>query len=158
MGAYEKAEMAFSQAIALEGDVPARYIALSRAEEKLGRPKKAIEALESAYELDPKVTTLKQMMTVYEGMDDTEGATAMQARIEEQIAREQEVKRRRASARALKAMRASGGMRRVAASKRTGGRVTKTRAKKSVVRGGTATRRTGANARVIKSHVGRKRI
>lgn len=154
MGAYEKAEMAFQQAIALEGDVPARYIALARAEEKLGRPKKAIEALESAYELDPKVTTLKQMMTVYEGMDDAEGATAMQARIEEQIAREQEVKRRRASSRALKAMRASGGMRRATASRSTS-KTTRTR-KATTARGGA--KRSVSNARVIKSHVGRKRI
>lgn len=159
MGAYEKAEMAFQQAIALEGDVPARYIALSRAEEKLGRPKKAIEALESAYELDPKVTTLKQMMTVYEGMDDAEGATAMQARIEAQIARETEIKRRRASSRALKAMRASGGMRRVAAPKSTAGSKTvKTRARKAATRSNNTVRRSVSNARVIKSHVGRKRI
>ena len=58
-GAYEKAAMAFEQAIALEGDVPARYIALAKAEEKMGRTKKAVEALENAYELDPKVTTLR---------------------------------------------------------------------------------------------------
>lgn len=106
-GAYEKAEMAFSQAIALEGDVPSRYIALARAQEKLGRPKKAIESLENAYELDPKVTILSQMKTIYEGMDDIEGATAINARIEEQIARENELKRRKATSRALKAMQAN---------------------------------------------------
>ena len=163
MGAYEKAEMAFQQAIELEGDVPARYIALARAEEKLGRPKKAIEALESAYELDPKVTTLKQIMTVYEGMDDTEGATAMQARIEVQIARENEMKRRRATSRALKAMRASGGMRRVTAAKSVTGRTTRTKKavrknSNSVVGGVSTKRRTTTNAKVIKSHVGRKRV
>ena len=32
-GAYEKAAMAFEQAIELEGDVPSRYIALSKAED-----------------------------------------------------------------------------------------------------------------------------
>ena len=111
MGAYEKAEISFRQAISLEGDVPARYIALSKAEEKLGKPKKAIEALENAYELDPKVATLKQMMTIYEGMDDAEGATAINARIEAQIARENEIKRKKATSRALKVMRANrGGM------------------------------------------------
>ena len=57
--------MAFEQAIALEGDVPARYIALAKAEEKLGRTKKAVEALENAYELDPKVTTLRQILALY---------------------------------------------------------------------------------------------
>ena len=106
-GAYEKAEMAFSQAIALEGDVPARYIALAKTEEKLGRPKKAVEALENAYELDPKIATLRQILTIYESTGDTEAATATSARIEEQIAKETIVKRRRATSRALKAMRAS---------------------------------------------------
>ena len=48
IGAYEKAAMAFSQAIELEGDVPTRYIALAKAEEKIGNNKKAINALENA--------------------------------------------------------------------------------------------------------------
>ena len=107
-GAYEKAEMAFQQAIALEGDVPARYIALARAEEKLGRPKKAVDALESAYELDPKIATLKQIQEIYEGSGDTEAATATAARIEAQIAKEAEARRKRATSRAIKAMRVAG--------------------------------------------------
>ena len=85
-GAYEKAEMAFQQAIELEGDVPARYIALAKAEEKLGNPKKAIEALENAYELDRNVTTLRQILALYESMEDAENIIATSARIEEQIA------------------------------------------------------------------------
>ncbi|MBR5027311.1 tetratricopeptide repeat protein [Candidatus Saccharibacteria bacterium] len=85
-GAYEKAEMAFLQAIELEGDVPARYIALAKAEEKLGNPKKAIEALENAYELDRNVTTLRQILALYESMEDAENIIATSARIEEQIA------------------------------------------------------------------------
>ena len=91
-GAYEKAAMAFRQAIELEGDVPARYIALAKAEEKLGRTKKAIEALENAYELDPKVATLRQILAIYEAAGDTEAATATAARVEEQITREARAK------------------------------------------------------------------
>ena len=94
-GAYEKAEMAFQQAIELEGDIPARYMALAKVEEHLGKPKKAIEALEGAYELDPKITTLKQIQTIYEESGDIEGATMMSARIEEQIAHDLEAKQRR---------------------------------------------------------------
>jgi len=86
-GEYEKAEMAFLQAIQLEGDVPARYIALAKAEEKLGKTKKAIEALENAYELDPAVSTLRQILAIHEAEGDTEAVTAMAARIEEQIAK-----------------------------------------------------------------------
>ena len=92
-GAYEKAEMAFTQAIALEGDVPARYIALAKAEEKLGNYRKAVEALENAYELDPSVATLRQILAIYESTDDTEAATATMARIEEQIARDSAAKK-----------------------------------------------------------------
>lgn len=95
-GAYEKAEMAFLQAIELEGDMPARYIALAKAEEKLGNTKKAIEALENAYELDPSVTTLRQILSIYESAGDEEAIVATAARIEEQIARDNEAKKKRA--------------------------------------------------------------
>ena len=56
-GAYEKAAMAFEQAIEIEGDVPARYIALAKANEKLGNRKAALSSLESAYALDRSTTT-----------------------------------------------------------------------------------------------------
>ena len=94
-GAYEKAEMAFQQAIELEGDVPARFIALAKAEEKLGKVKKAVEALENAYELDPSVNTLRQILAIYENDGDTEAATATAARIEEQIAKDNAIKRKK---------------------------------------------------------------
>ena len=96
IGAYEKAEMAFLQAIELEGDVPARFIALAKAEEKLGSPKKAIEALENAYELDPNVATLRQILAIYEASGDTEAATATTARIEEQVIRDNTAKLKKA--------------------------------------------------------------
>ena len=94
-GSYEKAEMAFKQAIELEGDVPARFIALAKTEEKLGNTKKAIEALESAYELDPSVPTLRQILAIHEADGDGEAAAATTARIEAQIARDNELKRKR---------------------------------------------------------------
>ena len=160
-GAYEKAAMAFRQAIELEGDVPARYIALARAEEKLGRPKKAVDALESAYELDPKISTLKQIMTIYEGTGDAEAVAATSARIEEQIAREAEVRRKRATARAIKAMRVARSSSRTSTSASTKARVTvkKTTTKtKRTDASKTTKRATPLRARVIKPHVGRKRI
>ena len=91
-GAYEKAEMAFRQAIELEGDVPARFMALAKTEEKLGSTKKAIEALENAYELDPSVSTLRQILAIYENSGDTEAMAATTARIEEQIMRDNKKK------------------------------------------------------------------
>ena len=91
-GAYEKAAMALKQAIELEGDMPARYIALSKAEEKMGNRRNAIEALETAYELDHSTTTLRQILAIYEAAEDTENITATTARIEKQIA--EDAKRR----------------------------------------------------------------
>lgn len=97
-GAFEKAAMAFRQAIQLEGDVPARYIALAKSEEKMGNTKKAIEALENAYELDPKVSTLRQILAIYENAGDTEAVTATAARVEAQIVKNNEAKKRRETA------------------------------------------------------------
>ena len=94
-GAYEKAEMAFRQAIELEGDVPARFLALAKTEEKLGNTKKAIEALENAYELDPSVATLRQILAICEADGDMEAVAATTARIEAQIARDSELKKKR---------------------------------------------------------------
>lgn len=85
-GAYEKAEMAFKQALELEGDVPARFMALAKAEEKLGNRKAAIEALEAAYDLDHTTSTLRQILALYESAGDTEQIAATTARIEAQIA------------------------------------------------------------------------
>ena len=136
-GAYEKAAMAFNQAIAMEGDVPSRYIALAKAEEKLGRTKKAIESLENAYELDPKVATLRQILAIYEEAGDAEAATATTARIEEQIIKDNEAKKRK-TMRAKKVVNPA--------------KTIKTPAKKPVAR----TRKP--TTKIIKPHVGRKRI
>ena len=95
IGEYEKAEMAFRQAIQLEGDIPSRYIALAKAEEKLGSPKKAVEALENAYELDPTVATLRQILAIYEATGDAEAMAAVTARIEERIAEDNAAKKKR---------------------------------------------------------------
>ena len=85
-GEYEKAAMAFKQAIELEDDLPARYIALSKAEEKMGNRKNALAALESAFKLDNSLGTLKQILALYEAADDTEAITETTARIEALIA------------------------------------------------------------------------
>ncbi len=146
-GAYEKAAMAFKQAISLEGDVPSRYIALAKAEEKLGMPKKAIEALENAYELDPSVSTLRQILAIYENIDDAEAVATTAARIEEQIMKDNEAKKRkkkttaRANARTRTLVRRQG-----------------TAQPRAKVSASTAKTKTNSAPRVIKPHAGRKRI
>lgn len=151
-GAYEKAAMAFKQAIELEGDVPARYIALAKAEEKMGNTKKAIEALENAYELDPKVTTLRQILAIYEAAGDTEAATMTAARVEEQIIKDNEAKKRRAVAEKRKMVsRASRANSKTGVSRRAGASVKKASSDSKV----------GAKrviSRKPKTHVKRKKI
>lgn len=159
IGAYEKASIAFRQAIALEGDVPARYIALAKAEEKMGRTKKAIEALESAFELDLKTSTLRQILAIYEKVGDSEAVTATSARIEEQIARETAANKKKKTTRAV-SQRVSGSRSRILSRSRGANRTS------PLVRGANKTssidssKRTRAKAptRIIKSHVGRKRV
>lgn len=94
-GAYEKAAMAFEQALSLEGGVPARYIALAKALEKLGRRKEAIDALESAYELEASTTTLRQILALYEASGDQEGVEMTTARINNQLAALEERNKRK---------------------------------------------------------------
>lgn len=85
-GEYEKAAMAFRQALKLEGDLPARFIALSKAEEKMGQRKNAIESLESAYDLDHSVATLRQILAIHEAANNTSAIEETTARIEKQMA------------------------------------------------------------------------
>lgn len=98
-GAYEKASMAFQQAIKLEGDIPARYMAYAKAEEKLGRRKSALEALETAFELAPATATLRQILAIHEAAGDAEGIAATTARIESQLAAEAKAQAKKARAR-----------------------------------------------------------
>lgn len=151
-GAYEKAAMAFNQAIELEGDVPTRYIALAKAEEKLGNNKKAIGALESAYELDPKTSTLRQILAIYENIGDSEAIAATAARIEEQIVRDNEAKKRRQAART----HATNKPRRIINRSNRVRRTTATRTRATTKP--TPTKKSKTNSKIIKPHAGRKRI
>lgn len=101
-GEYEKAAMAFKQALELEGDLPARYIALAKAEEKMGNRKNALEALEQAYSLDPSLNTLRQILAIHKAAEDDEGIAATNARIEAHIARAQRSRKNQSRNRAQK--------------------------------------------------------
>lgn len=63
---YEKAALAFEQALAMESDIASRHIAYAKVQEKLGRNKKMIEALEQAVELDPIPQTLNILADAYD--------------------------------------------------------------------------------------------
>ncbi|HWZ65277.1 MAG TPA: tetratricopeptide repeat protein [Patescibacteria group bacterium] len=63
---YEKARVAFEQAIQMEGNLAARYIAYAKVQEKLGNAKKMIEAVEKAVEIEPNPQSLTILADAYE--------------------------------------------------------------------------------------------
>ena len=89
--------MAFSQAIALEGDQPARYIAYAKALEKLGERSKAVEALETAYSLNPSTVVLRHLLELYENAEDFENIEVTKRRIEDLQLKKAEMEAKAAS-------------------------------------------------------------
>jgi tetratricopeptide (TPR) repeat protein len=63
---YEKAALAFEQALTMEDDVAARHVAYAKVQEKLGRNKKMIESLERAVEIDESPQTLNILADAYD--------------------------------------------------------------------------------------------
>lgn len=76
-GNYEKAALAFEQALAMENDLAARHIAYAKVQEKLGRNKKMIESLERAIELEPIPQTLNILADAYDRNGQEELATEL---------------------------------------------------------------------------------
>lgn len=74
---YEKAGLAFEQALAIDSELPSRHIAYAKVQEKLGRDKKMIEALEKAVELDPIPQTLSILADAYDRTGQTELALTL---------------------------------------------------------------------------------
>ena len=69
---YEKASLAFEQALEMENDLAARYIAYAKVQEKIGNTKKVINALEKAVELEPIPQPLKILAEAYDNAGQTE--------------------------------------------------------------------------------------
>ena len=76
-GDYDKAALAFEQAIELEDDLAARYIAYAKTQEKLNNSKKMIHALEKAVELEPIPQTLTVLAEAYEKIGQLELAASL---------------------------------------------------------------------------------
>jgi tetratricopeptide (TPR) repeat protein len=83
---FEKASALLARSIELEPDVPAHYIAFSKAQEKLGNRLKALQALEESYNLQPNPTILKYILGVYKEAGNEEGIERTEKRIRELIA------------------------------------------------------------------------
>ena len=84
-GQFEKAAIAFEQAIELEDDLAARYIAYAKVQEKLGDNKKMVSALEKAVELEPNPQSLRILADAYERVGDMELADTIKKKIEKII-------------------------------------------------------------------------
>jgi tetratricopeptide (TPR) repeat protein len=74
---YEKAGLAFEQALSIDNELPSRHIAYAKVQEKLGHNKKMIESLEKAVELDPIPQTLSILADAYERTGQTELALSL---------------------------------------------------------------------------------
>lgn len=94
-GKYEKAGLAFEQALAMEDSLATRYIAYAKVQEKLERPKKMIEALERAVELDPIPQTLNILADAYERNGQAELATDLREKAAKMIIPQGQPKRLR---------------------------------------------------------------
>ena len=66
---YDKAALAFEQALEIDSDLASRDIAYAKVQEKLGNKKKLIESLERAVEIDPIPRTLNILADAYERTD-----------------------------------------------------------------------------------------
>jgi tetratricopeptide (TPR) repeat protein len=80
-GNNEKAALAFEQALEMENSLAARHIAYAKVLEKLGRPKKMIEALEKAVELEPVPQTLSILADAYEQNEQTDLAASLREKV-----------------------------------------------------------------------------
>jgi tetratricopeptide (TPR) repeat protein len=81
-GQYEKAAMAFEQAIEMESGLAARYIAYAKVQEKMGDHKKMVGSLEKAVELEPNPQSLRILADAYERTGDKELAETINQKIE----------------------------------------------------------------------------
>lgn len=65
-GKYDKAALAFEQALNMEGDLASRFIAYGKVQDKLGNQRKMITALEHAVALEQNPQTLSILADAYE--------------------------------------------------------------------------------------------
>jgi tetratricopeptide (TPR) repeat protein len=84
-GQYEKAAIAFEQAIEMESGLAARYIAYAKVQEKMGDHKKMVGALEKAVDLEPNTQALRILADAYERVGEMELADTIRKKIEKII-------------------------------------------------------------------------
>jgi len=92
-GQYDKAALAFEQALEMDSEMPSRHIAYAKVQEKLGNVKKMIESLRTAVKLEPIPQTVNILADAYERTGDPELATKLRARAAKMIQKTGKTKR-----------------------------------------------------------------
>jgi tetratricopeptide (TPR) repeat protein len=90
---YEKAAQAFENALEIEDNLAARYIAYAKVQEKLGKAKRMLEALERASEIEPNPQTYKLLADAYERVGEDELAETIKTQLKRLIVRSDKPKR-----------------------------------------------------------------
>lgn len=90
---YEKAAQAFENALEIEDSLAARHIAYAKVQEKLGKGKKMLEALEKAVEVEPNPQTYKLLADAYERAGENDLAEDIKAQLSRLIVRSDKPKR-----------------------------------------------------------------
>lgn len=85
-GNYEKAALAFEQALEIDSEMAARHIAYAKAQEKLGHKKKMIESLEKAVSIDPNPQTLNILADAYDRVGQSELAVDLRTKASKMLA------------------------------------------------------------------------
>lgn len=84
-GQYDKASLAFEQALAMQDDLAARYVAYAKVQEKLENNKKMIVALERAVEIEPNPQSLTILADAYDRDGQEELARKIRTKVEKMI-------------------------------------------------------------------------
>ncbi len=79
VGEYQKASLTLENAMEQEDDVPSRYIAYAKVQEKLGNEKKMVESLERAAKLQPNKQTYLLVLDAYKKVGRDEDAAKIES-------------------------------------------------------------------------------
>jgi pentatricopeptide repeat protein len=82
---YDKAALAFEQALSMEDGLASRHIAYAKVQEKLGHTKRMISSLERAVEIDPSVQSYNILADAYGRSGDEEKAAELRAKVQKEI-------------------------------------------------------------------------
>lgn len=80
-GHYDKAGLAFEQALGMEEEVAARHIAYAKVQERLGNKKKMIYALERAIELEPSIASYNALADAYDQTGEPDKASSIRNKL-----------------------------------------------------------------------------